>query len=98
MLMTLVEDKKIVNLLSQIENICKSNDVSHLYLFGSYAKKTERQGSDLDIVVKGVKNIKKLKDEIDDIRTLTIINLFDYDNIKNNYLKEDIDSYAKIIY
>lgn len=98
MLMTLVEDKKIVNLLAQIENICKSNDVSHLYLFGSYAKKTERQGSDLDIVVKGVKNIKKLKDEIDDIRTLTIINLFDYDNIKNNYLKEDIDSYAKIIY
>lgn len=98
MLMTLVEDKKTVNLLAQIENICKSNDVSHLYLFGSYAKKTERQGSDLDIVVKGVKNIKKLKDEIDDIRTLTIISLLDYDNIKNNYLKEDIDSYAKIIY
>ena len=96
--MTLVEDKKIVNLLAQIENICKSNDVSHLYLFGSYAKKTERQGSDLDIVVKGAKNIKKLKDEIDDIRTLTIISLLDYDNIKNKYLKEDIDSYAKIIY
>ena len=61
-------------------------------------KKTERPGSDLDIVVKGVKDINKLKDEIDDIRTLTIINLFNYDKIKNNFLKEDIDAYAKIIY
>lgn len=69
-----------------------------MYLFGSYAKKTERPGSDLDIVVKGVKDINKLKDEIDDIRTLTIINLFNYDKIKNNFLKEDIDAYAKIIY
>ena len=78
--------------------IAKKHGVAALYLFGSYAKKTERQGSDLDIVVKGVKDINKLKDEIDDIRTLTIINLFDYDRIKNNYLKEDIDTYAKIIY
>ena len=96
--MKLVEDKKIRDILEKVENICKSNNVSHLYLFGSYAKRTERQGSDLDIVVKGVKDINKLKDEIDDIRTLTIINLFDYDKIKNNYLKEDIDTYAKIIY
>ena len=72
--------------------------IAYRYLFGSYAKNTERQGSDLDIVVKGVKDINKLKEEIDDIRTFTIINLFDYDKTKNNYLKEDIDAYAKIIY
>ena len=96
--MELVENKKIRDVLEKVESICKYNNVSHLYLFGSYAKKTERQGSDLDIVVKGVKDINKLRDEIDDIRTLTIINLFDYDRIKNNYLKEDIDTYAKIIY
>lgn len=96
--MDLVTNKKIVDLLERIEKICKNNNVSHLYLFGSYAKKTERPGSDLDIVVKGVKDINKLKEEIDDIRTFTIINLFDYDRIKNNYLKEDIDAYAKVIY
>lgn len=96
--MELVENKKIRDVLEKVESICKNNNVSHLYLFGSYAKKTERQGSDLDIVVKGVKDINKLKDEINDIRTLIIINLFDYDKIKNNYLKEDIDTYAKIIY
>ena len=96
--MELVANKKINDVIEKVENICKNNDVSHLYLFGSYAKKTERPGSDLDMVVKGVKDIKKLKDEIDDIRTLTIINLFDYDKIKNTFLKEDIDTYAKIIY
>ncbi len=96
--MEFVKNEKIRKVLEKIENICKNNNVSHLYLFGSYAKKTERTGSDLDIVVKGVKDIGKLKDEIDGIRTLTIINLFDYDRIKNNYLKEDIDTYAKIIY
>ena len=96
--MKLVENRKIRDLLEKVENTCKNNNVSHLYLFGSYAKKIERQGSDLDIVVKGVKDNNKLKDEIDGIRTLTIINLFDYDKIKNNYLKEDIDTYAKIIY
>ena len=96
--MELVANKKINDVIEKVENICKNNDVSHLYLFGSYAKKTERPGSDLDMVVKGVKDIKKLKDEIDDIRTLTIINLFDYDKIKNTFLKEDIDAYAKIIY
>lgn len=96
--MELVTNKKIVELLERIEKICKNNNVSHLYLFGSYAKNTERPGSDLDIVVKGVKDINKLKEEIDDLRTFTLINLFDYDRIKNNYLKEDIDTYAKIIY
>ena len=96
--MELVDNKKINDVLEKVVNICKNNAVSHVYLFGSYAKKTERPGSDLDIVVKGVKDINKLKDEIDDIRTLTIINLFNYDKIKNNFLKEDIDAYAKIIY
>lgn len=96
--MEYVSDKKINEVLNKIEDICRKQNVSHLYLFGSYAKNTERQGSDLDIVVKGTKNIDKLKDEIEDIRTLTMINLFDYDKIKNKYLKGDIDRYAKIIY
>lgn len=84
--------------LGEIERVCKDNKVSHLYLFGSYAKGTEQVGSDIDVVVKGVHNYKKLKSNIDDIRTLKIINIFNYDTIKNKYLIEDIDQYAKIIY
>ena len=93
-----IKDEKINNLLLEIEKVCKSNLVSHLYLFGSYAKGTERSGSDIDIVVEGVKNFRTLCEDIENIRTLKIINIFDLDKIKNKFLKEEIDSYAKIIY
>lgn len=88
----------IRKILQEIETICKANNVSHLYLFGSYAKGTERNGSDIDVVVKGVKNYKKLTDDIDNIRTLETINIFNYDKISNEFLLEDIDKYGKIIY
>ena len=93
-----IKDEKINNLLLEIEKVCKSNLVSHLYLFGSYAKGTERSGSDIDIVVEGVKNFRRLCEDIESIRTLKIINIFDLDKIKNKFLKEEIDRYAKIIY
>ncbi len=93
-----IKDEKINNLLLEIEKVCKSNLVSHLYLFGSYAKGTERSGSDVDIVVEGVKNFRTLCEDIENIRTLKIINIFDLDKIKNKFLKEEIDRYAKIIY
>lgn len=86
------------NIMKEIERVCKDNNVEHLYLFGSYAKGNNRKGSDIDIVVKGVDNIIKLKEEIDNIKTLEIIDVFDYKNCKSPFLREDIDKYAKIIY
>ena len=91
-------NEKIQKLLDEIKNICITNNVSHLYLFGSYAKGTERNGSDVDVVVKGVQNYKKLSDDIDNIRTLETINIFNYDKISNKFLLEDIEKYGKIIY
>lgn len=86
------------NIMNNIINVCKNNEVAHLYLFGSYAKGTNTKGSDIDIVVKGVKNIHKLKEDIDNIKTLETIDVFNYDKCLNKYLREDIDKYAKIIY
>ena len=86
------------NIINNIINVCKNNEVAHLYLFGSYAKGTNTKGSDIDIVVKGVKNIHKLKEDIDNIKTLETIDIFNYDKCLNKYLREDIDKYAKIIY
>ena len=91
-------DIKIKKVLDEIETVCKNNNVMHLYLFGSYARGTNTLGSDLDIVVKGVENQNKLKEDLDNIRTLISINLFNYDKIRNKYLLEDINTYAKIIY
>ena len=91
-------DEKVQKILNEIKIICENHGISHLYLFGSYAKGTELVGSDIDIVIKGVKDYKKLKDDIDNIKTLKFINIFNYDTIKNEYLKKDIDQYAKLIY
>ena len=85
-------------ILEEIKKICKNNKVKHLYLFGSYAKGNNRSGSDIDIVVKGVDNIVKLKEDIENIKTLETIDVFDYEKCKSPFLREDIDKYAKIIY
>ena len=89
---------KINDILNQIEEICKNYDVEHLYLFGSYATGTATDTSDIDIIIKGGKDIGLLKEEIEHIKTLKKIDIFEYDKCKNQYLKEDMDKYGKQIY
>jgi predicted nucleotidyltransferase len=86
------------NIIKEIEKVCRENNVKHLYLFGSYAKGNNHKGSDIDIVVKGVDNIVKLKEDIDNIKTLETIDVFNYEMCKSPFLREDIDKYGKIIY
>ena len=85
-------------IIEKVKTICENNGVSHLYLFGSYAKGTAHKKSDIDFIVKGVKEYDKLTEMVNDIPTLKRIDLFDYDNIKNPILKESMDKYGRIIY
>ncbi|MGN0362566.1 MAG: nucleotidyltransferase family protein [Bilifractor sp.] len=82
------------DILDQVIGICRSHNVKHVYLFGSYAAGTARPTSDIDIVIKGGENTDALQEEIDMIPTLKKIDLFFYDEIKNQCLKDDIDQYA----
>ena len=86
------------NIIKEIEKVCRKNNVKHLYLFGSYAKGNNHKGSDIDIVVKGVDNIVKLKEDKKKIKTLETIDVFNYEMCKSPFLREDIDKYGKIIY
>lgn len=43
--------------------------VRELFLFDSYATGTQTDTSDIDIIVKGVKDIGRLREEIAEIRT-----------------------------
>ena len=88
----------IDEIIEKVKKICLINNVKHLYLFGSYAKGTNHERSDVDFVLKGVDDLDKVNDEINEIETLKRIDLFDYDNIKNSILKEAMDKYGKIIY
>ena len=85
-------------ILRQVEEICRKYDVEHLYLFGSYAKGTAMPYSDIDVIIKGGRDIWKLKEEIDNIPTLKKIDVFEYDACRNPYLKEDMDTYGRKIY
>ena len=86
------------DIITQIEKICKHFEVEHLYLFGSYATGTATSTSDIDIIIKGGKDILSLKECIASIKTLKKIDIFEYEKCNNQFLKEDMELYGKQIY
>lgn len=84
--------------ITKVEKICKANGVEKLSLFGSFAKGTAAFTSDIDFVVYGCKDLWKLEQDLEQIETLRKIDIFDYENIHNNLLLEDIKKYEKQIY
>jgi len=85
-------------IVKEVVRVCKKNKVEHLSLFGSYARGTQTERSDIDFIVYGVKDIETLREEIDEIMTLKKIDIFDYDEVCNQYLREDMDEYGRKIY
>lgn len=85
-------------IISSVTEVCKRNQVKHLSLFGSYARGTETEYSDIDFIVYGVEDMVRLKEELDEIMTLKKIDIFNYDEVCNSYLREDMDKYGKEIY
>lgn len=79
----------------KIIEICRRNGASKVILFGSRAKETARERSDIDIAVCGVHDMEKLQEEIEDIPTLYMVDL---DTCENQLLLEDIEQYGRKIY
>ena len=88
----------ISELIEQVTEICKKNGVKRLDLFGSFATGTSTPTSDIDFVVYGCNNLIKLEKDLEQIETLRKIDIFDYDSIHNEFLREDIHKYGKQIY
>lgn len=88
----------ISELIEQVTEICKKNGVRRLDLFGSFATGTSTPTSDIDFVVYGCNNLIKLETDLEQIETLRKIDIFDYDSIHNEFLREDIHKYRKQIY
>ena len=82
----------------KIIEICRRNGASKVILFGSRAKETARERSDIDIAVGGVHDMEKLQEEIEDIPTLYTVDLVDLDTCENQLLLEDIEQYGRKIY
>ena len=85
----------ISEIIEKVTMICKKNNVKRLDLFGSFATGTATPTSDIDFVVYGCDNLMQLEDDLLQIETLRKIDIFDFDNIKNEYLLEDIKKYGE---
>ncbi|WP_253289093.1 nucleotidyltransferase family protein [Eubacterium sp. MSJ-13] len=88
----------VQDVIMKVTKICKKLGVEHLELFGSFATGTALPTSDIDFVVYGKVDQFRMEDELEKIETLRNIDIFYFDEIRNEYLKEDIKKYGKRIY
>ena len=102
-----IRDKSVVKAIEKYAKvICEHYNVYAIILFGSYAKGTEREDSDIDIAVitDDIKtdkfdeevNLMGLRRGIDTRLEPHIIRIEDYKNIETPFVQEVIDTGIKI--
>lgn len=89
-----------------VEKICENYKVYAIILFGSYAKGTEHEDSDIDIaiitddfeddIIDEELKLMKLRRKIDTRIEPHIIRIEDYKNAETPFIKEVIDTGIKI--
>ena len=91
---------KVDEVIAEVIHCCRAYDAEKVILFGSRAKGTATERSDIDIAVSGVKScdILDLEEKLQDIPTLYTIDLVDLDTCRNQLLLEDIQQYGREIY
>lgn len=88
----------IDEIIKAIMKCCEKYSAKKVVLFGSRAKGTALERSDIDIAVSGVTEYDALLEEIEDIPTLYTIDLVDLDTCGNQLLLENIERYGRKIY
>lgn len=89
----------------QISKLCKQHNVLHLYLFGSFAKNTETEQSDIDFLVKFndvelyyyFDNYLSLKENLEKIYQRKV-DLVEEQTVKNPFLVQSINQSKLLIY
>lgn len=87
----------VESVLEEVAKICKKYRVKEVVLFGSRAKGTALERSDIDIAVSGLEDITELREEIEGIPTLYSFDVVNMDTCKNDLLLEDIKKYGRKI-
>lgn len=82
----------------RIAELCRKHSAKEVILFGSRAKGTARERSDIDIAVAGADDFDLLSEEIEDLPTLYTVDVVNLDVCKNKQLLEDIRQYGRKIY
>lgn len=92
-----MENRNVDEIIKEIARYCRRSGAKKVVLFGSRAKNTACERSDIDIAVSGVKVIEELEEALWEIPTLYKIDIVDLDNCKNELLLEDIEKYGREI-
>ena len=88
----------IEEIIETIIQACVKFSAKRVYLYGSRAKGTNRERSDIDIAVAGVRDFDGLSEAIEEMSTLYMIDLLNLDTCRNQSLLEDIEAYGQKIY
>lgn len=87
----------IEEILEQVIDRCKYYEIQEVILFGSWAKGSANECSDIDIAVRGAKDIEKLREDIEEIPTLRSFDIIDIEHCKNKLLLKEIEQYGRKI-
>ena len=88
---------KVEEVMQEIVRLCEKYQAKEVILFGSRAKGTARERSDIDIAVSGVENFDLLAEKIEELPTLYSVDLLNMDTCRNQLLLEDIREYGRKI-
>ena len=89
------ETMRVDEVMTEIIQRCRLYGAQKIILYGSRAKGTATERSDIDIAVSGVASheILDLQENLEEIPTLYTIDLVDLDTCQNQLLLEDIKQY-----
>ena len=88
---------QIQEILEEIQRISRQYGAREVILFGSRAKGTETERSDIDIAVSGAERFDELEEAIDGIPTLLSFDVVNMDTCQNELLLKEIREYGRKI-
>ena len=81
--------------IQEVAKLCRDFHAKEVILYGSRARGTARERSDIDIAVTGAENFELLVEEVEELPTLYSVDLVNMDTCKNELLLEDIRQYGR---
>ncbi len=87
----------VEEVIKKVADLCREFQAGEVILYGSRAKGTARERSDIDIAVTGVDDFDRLVELTEEIPTLYSVDLVNIDTCKNQLLLEDIKQYGRKI-
>ena len=83
--------------IEEVADLCRQFQAKKVILYGSRAKGTARERSDIDIAVSGVDNFELLVEKVEELPTLYSVDIINMDTCRNQLLLEDIKQYGREI-